>query len=169
MDNLTKSAAFCCDIKRKAEDYDHCYKMITDLEHVLLPQKDNQLKKWTYFDIANSHTCFVLLQISIVFTFWYCVIIFGVTLTFFWVVELLTRLYLSFKTVILGLGSYHIFGKPRSNLFTNQWSFYWKTWKYGNEFNTFLTLYENKVQEPANSGEAVNSVPEYFGNFSVFS
>ena len=40
MGNLAKAAAFCHDIN-----------------------------KWTYFDIANSHTCSVLLQISILFTF----------------------------------------------------------------------------------------------------
>ena len=69
MVNLAKADAFCYDIKGKKEEYDCCCKMITDLEHILSSQYDNQFNKWTYFDIANSQTCNVLLQISIVFTF----------------------------------------------------------------------------------------------------
>ena len=38
MGNLSKAAAFCRGMKEKEEEYDHCCKMITDLEPVLSSQ-----------------------------------------------------------------------------------------------------------------------------------
>ena len=43
MGNLSKAAAFCRGMKEKEEEYDHCCKMITDLEPVLSLNKQISL------------------------------------------------------------------------------------------------------------------------------